>query len=89
MYSLNGPFKDDSLTNHPAKRNVMNFLRVLVVDSLSLVPVPKQAPVIDCLLDTQPEHSSPAQQNRLIILFFRHKVASADYLYRLSIITAS
>ena len=44
---------DDSLNQHPAKRNVMNFIRVLIVDALSL-PVsnnPKSPPIIDLLLD--------------------------------------
>ena len=80
---LHLPSMDDSLTNHPAKRNVMNFLKVLVVDSLSLATSPKQPPVIDALLDTQPEHSSLAQQNRfqtdLLTLIMDHLVA-ADIL---------
>ena len=80
---LHLPSMDDSLTNHPAKRNVMNFLRVLVVDSLSLATSPKQPPVIDALLDAQPEHSSLAQQNRfqtdLLTLIMDHLVA-ADIL---------
>lgn len=44
---------EDSLSLHPAKRNVMNFMRVLIVDALSL-PVsnnPKTPPIIDLLLD--------------------------------------
>ena len=80
---LHLPSMDDSLTNHPAKRNVMNFLKVLVVDSLSLATSPKQPPVIDSLLDAQPEHSSLAQQNRfqtdLLTLIMDHLVA-ADIL---------
>jgi hypothetical protein len=42
----------------------MAFLRVMVVDSLSLPPTPKLPPVIDSILDAQPELSTPAQQNR-------------------------
>ena len=80
---LHLPSVDDSLTNHPAKRNVMNFLKVLVVDSLSLATSPKQPPVIDALLDAQPDHSSLAQQNRfqtdLLTLIMDHLVA-ADIL---------
>jgi hypothetical protein len=60
--------QDDSLTNHPAKRNVMAFLRVMVVDSLSLPPTPKLPPVIDSILDAQPELSTPAQQNRFAFI---------------------
>ena len=80
---LHLPSQDDSLTNHPAKRNVMNFLKVLVMDSLSLPTSPKQPPVIDALLDTQPDGSSLAQQNRfqtdLLTLIMDHLVA-ADIL---------
>ena len=80
---LHLPSLDDSLTNHPAKRNVMNFLKVLVMDSLSLATSPKQPPVIDALLDAQPEGSSLAQQNRfqtdLLTLIMDHLVA-ADIL---------
>jgi WD40 repeat protein len=80
---LHLPSKDDSLTNHPAKRNVMNFLRVMVVDSLSLPTSPKQPPAIDSLLDAQPENSSLAQQNRfqtdLLTVIMDHLVA-ADIL---------
>jgi hypothetical protein len=65
--------QDDSLTNHPAKRNVMAFLRVMVVDSLSLPPTPKLPPVIDSILDAQPELSTPAQQNRFVFLSFWKK----------------
>ena len=39
--------QDDSLTNHPAKRNVMNYMKVLIVDALSLPASPKTQPVID------------------------------------------
>jgi hypothetical protein len=44
----------------------MAFLRVMVVDSLSLPPTPKLPPVIDSILDAQPELSTPAQQNRFV-----------------------
>eukprot|EP00094_Tigriopus_californicus_P005213 TCALIF_05026-PB protein Name:"Similar to WDFY3 WD repeat and FYVE domain-containing protein 3 (Homo sapiens)" AED:0.04 eAED:0.04 QI:7/0.93/0.68/1/1/1/16/134/3650 len=44
------------MTSHPAKRNVMNFMRVLIVDSLSLEVPQKKSPVIDLLLDAQPEN---------------------------------
>eukprot|EP00095_Tigriopus_kingsejongensis_P009945 maker-scaffold981_size73921-snap-gene-0.19 protein:Tk09945 transcript:maker-scaffold981_size73921-snap-gene-0.19-mRNA-1 annotation:"low quality protein: wd repeat and fyve domain-containing protein 3" len=52
------------MTSHPAKRNVMNFMRVLIVDSLSLEVPQKKSPVIDLLLDAQPEGTSHAQQCR-------------------------
>jgi hypothetical protein len=46
----------------------MAFLRVMVVDSLSLPPTPKLPPVIDSILDAQPELSTPAQQNRFVFI---------------------
>ena len=80
---LSLPSMDDTLTNHPAKRNVMAFLRVIVVDSLSLPTSPKAPPAIDSLLDARPDLSSPAQQNRfqtdLLTLIMDHLVA-ADIL---------
>ena len=80
---LSLPSTDDSLTNHPAKRNVMSFLRVIVVDSLSLPTSPKAPPAIDSLLDAQPDLSTAAQQNRfqtdLLTLIMDHLVA-ADIL---------
>ena len=42
--------QEDTLTNHPAKRNVMNFMRVLIVDALSLPASQKTQPVIDLLV---------------------------------------
>ena len=75
--------QDDSLTDHPCKRNVLQFLRVMVVDSLSLPTSPRQPPVIDSLLEAQPPDSSPAQQTRfqtdLLTLIMDHLVA-ADIL---------
>ena len=58
------PTRDDccSLTNHPAKRNVMQFMRDLIVDSLPLQVTQKSPPVIDLLLDAQPENTTHAQQ---------------------------
>lgn len=42
---------DGSLTNHPAKKQVMDFLKNLVVDSLSLPPASKGPHTIDLLLE--------------------------------------
>jgi hypothetical protein len=41
------------LTQHPARKFVMDFLRMIVVDSLSL-SMTKQPPVIDILLEVRP-----------------------------------
>ncbi|XP_042903173.1 WD repeat and FYVE domain-containing protein 3 isoform X2 [Parasteatoda tepidariorum] len=52
----------DSLTTHSARKFVMDFLRVIVVDSFSLPPTPKHAPVIDLLLEAIPIDSTHNQQ---------------------------
>ncbi|XP_023219738.1 WD repeat and FYVE domain-containing protein 3-like [Centruroides sculpturatus] len=54
--------KGSSLTSHPGRKFVMDFLRVIIVDSLSLPVTTKQAPVIDMLLEAAPSHSSHVQQ---------------------------
>lgn len=54
--------KGSSLTSHPGRKFVMDFLRVIIVDSLSLPVTTKQAPVIDMLLEAAPTHSSHVQQ---------------------------
>ena len=55
---------DDTLSQHPARRNVINFMRTMIVDSLSLQPTQKSSPVLDLLLDAQPENTTHAQQCR-------------------------
>ena len=52
------------LTSHPAKKNVMNFMRVIIVDSLSLLSSPKNPPVIDLLIDAEPPHTNVQQRSR-------------------------
>ncbi len=39
------------LTSHPARKFVMDFLRMIVVDSLSLPQSSRNAPVIDLILE--------------------------------------
>ncbi|KAG8134353.1 hypothetical protein E2320_007466, partial [Naja naja] len=50
------------LTNHPAKKYVFDFMRVLIIDNLCLTPASKQTPLIDLLLEASPERSTRAQQ---------------------------
>ncbi|XP_041955871.1 WD repeat and FYVE domain-containing protein 3 isoform X1 [Alosa sapidissima] len=50
------------LTNHPAKKYVFDFMRVLIMDNLCLSPASKQTPIIDLLLEASPERSTRAQQ---------------------------
>ncbi|KAG7271513.1 hypothetical protein CRUP_007502, partial [Coryphaenoides rupestris] len=39
------------LTNHPAKKYVFDFMRVLIMDNLCTTPATKQTPVLDLLLE--------------------------------------
>ncbi|KAG2466391.1 WDFY3 protein, partial [Polypterus senegalus] len=50
------------LTNHPAKKYVFDFMRVLIMDNLCLTPATKQTPIIDLLLEASPERSTRTQQ---------------------------
>ena len=72
-----------ALTTHPAKKNVINFMRVVIVDSLSLLSSPKNPPVIDLLLDAQPEGTNEIQrskfQTELLAVIMDHLLA-ADVL---------
>lgn len=43
------------LTNHPAKKFVFDFMRVLIIDNLCLTPASKQTPLIDLLLEVELE----------------------------------
>ncbi|XP_054630463.1 WD repeat and FYVE domain-containing protein 3 isoform X3 [Dunckerocampus dactyliophorus] len=51
-----------SLTNHPAKKYVFDFMRVLIMDNLCVTPASKQTPVVDLLLEASPERSTRTQQ---------------------------
>lgn len=53
---------NDQLTNHPVRKFVIDFLRVIVVDSLSLSMHSKSTPVIDLVLDASPESAEMTQQ---------------------------
>uniref|UniRef100_A0A672QYC5 WD repeat and FYVE domain containing 3 n=1 Tax=Sinocyclocheilus grahami TaxID=75366 RepID=A0A672QYC5_SINGR len=50
------------LTNHPAKKYVFDFMRVLIMDNLCMTPASKQTPIIDLLLEASPERSTRTQQ---------------------------
>uniref|UniRef100_A0A3P9L505 WD repeat and FYVE domain containing 3 n=1 Tax=Oryzias latipes TaxID=8090 RepID=A0A3P9L505_ORYLA len=51
-----------SLTNHPAKKYVFDFMRVLIMDNLCTTPASKQTPIVDLLLEASPERSTRTQQ---------------------------
>ncbi len=42
-----------SLTNHPAKKYVFDFMRVLIMDNLCMTPASKQTPIVDMLLEVR------------------------------------
>lgn len=80
---VRSPSKDVGLTNHPAKKFVMDFMRVIVVDSLSLPVSAKSPPAIDLVLEAWPEHASTGQQTRyqteILSILMEHLLA-ADVL---------
>ncbi|XP_014915523.1 WD repeat and FYVE domain-containing protein 3 isoform X2 [Poecilia latipinna] len=51
-----------SLTNHPAKKYVFDFMRVLIMDNMCMTPASKQTPIIDMLLEASPDRSTRTQQ---------------------------
>jgi len=56
----------EALSQHPARRSIINFMRSIIVDSLSLPPPPspKMSPVIDLLLNSKPDGSTHGQRCR-------------------------
>lgn len=51
-----------SLTNHPAKKYVFDFMRVLIMDNLCMTPASKQTPIIDLLLEVRRQRNiNPVQ----------------------------
>ncbi|XP_035234406.1 WD repeat and FYVE domain-containing protein 3 isoform X2 [Anguilla anguilla] len=51
-----------SLTSHPAKKYVFDFMRALIMDNLCVTPASKQTPTVDLLLEAAPERSTRTQQ---------------------------
>lgn len=41
------------LTNHPAKKYVFDFMRVLSMENLCMTPASKQTPILDLLLEVR------------------------------------
>lgn len=74
---------EESLTTHPARQFIIDFIRVIVVDSLSLSVTGKTSPVIDLVLDAYPENSSISQQTsyqtEVLVTLMDHLLA-ADML---------
>ena len=68
---------------HPVRKFVIDLLRVIIVDSLSLAVTSKTSPVIDLVLDSSPENSCIIQQNafqtEIMVALMDHLLA-ADML---------
>ena len=60
--TLTAPHAALKLTNHPVRKCIIDFLRVIVVDSLSLNMHGKSTPVIDLVLDASPDNSEVTLQ---------------------------
>ncbi|KAI5732691.1 hypothetical protein M8J76_003102 [Diaphorina citri] len=78
------PFSESvSLTEHPANKFVMDFLRSILVDSLSLPVTSKSSPILDLVLDGTPENATPPQiskfQTEILTSLMDHLLA-ADIL---------
>ncbi|XP_055711660.1 WD repeat and FYVE domain-containing protein 3 [Phlebotomus papatasi] len=56
------PTQESSLTKHPVRKFIIDFLRVIIVDSMSLSATGKASPVVDLVLDSSPESSDLTQQ---------------------------
>lgn len=78
------PLEHNTLTAHPARQFIIDFIRVIIVDSLSLSNTSsKSPPVIDLALDAYPENSSSSQQicyqTEILVTLMDHLLA-ADML---------
>ncbi|XP_058460935.1 WD repeat and FYVE domain-containing protein 3 isoform X2 [Malaya genurostris] len=71
------------LTEHPVRKLIMDFLRVIAVDSFSLACNGKDPPIIDCILDAQLDNDSQTAKcsflTEIIVTLMDHLVA-ADIL---------
>lgn len=73
----------EQLTQHPVRQFIIDFIRVIVVDSLSLPVTAKNLPVIDLALDAYPDKSTSSQQiyyqTEILVTLMDHLLA-ADML---------
>ncbi|XP_074041175.1 WD repeat and FYVE domain containing 3 bchs isoform X2 [Leptinotarsa decemlineata] len=80
---VTSPPEDLPLTTHPVQQFIIDFIRVIVVDSLSLPVTGKSLPVIDLVLDAFPENSPNSQQicyqTEVLVSLMNHLLA-ADML---------
>lgn len=73
---------DSLLTEHPVRKLVIDLLRVIIVDSLSLA-VAGKTPVIDLVIDASPENSDMSMQSSFqteIITALMDHLLAADML---------
>ncbi|XP_060523655.1 WD repeat and FYVE domain-containing protein 3 [Cylas formicarius] len=79
----NSPSDDEPLTIHPARQYIVDFIRVIAVDALSLSNTGKTPPIIDLVLDAYPEnstnHQQVAYQTEILVTLMEHLLA-ADML---------
>ncbi|XP_025205063.1 WD repeat and FYVE domain-containing protein 3 [Melanaphis sacchari] len=72
--------KEQSLTLHPSRKFVIDFLRVIVVDSLLLPINSKSLPPLDLVLDASPEGATSSQvskyQTELLSTLMDHLLAA-------------
>lgn len=62
MVLIRSPSEESPLANHPARKFIIDFIRVIAIDSLSLSCTGKTVPTIDLVLDAYPENSTVSQQ---------------------------
>ncbi|KAH9494853.1 WD repeat and FYVE domain-containing protein 3, partial [Bulinus truncatus] len=64
LIMVKSPEKECSglLTGHRARRFIVDFIRNIVIDSMSQLSNSKATTVLDIMLDASPEHASRAQQ---------------------------
>uniref|UniRef100_A0A672NXI4 WD repeat and FYVE domain containing 3 n=1 Tax=Sinocyclocheilus grahami TaxID=75366 RepID=A0A672NXI4_SINGR len=55
------------LTNHPAKKYVFDFMRVLIMDNLCMTPASKQTPIIDLLLEVRSFQKSTRNEHLILL----------------------
>lgn len=65
-----------SLTNHPAKKYVFDFMRVLIMENLCMTPASKQTPIVDLLLEVR--RKIPAELSPFLFTDFGFHNADAQ-----------
>lgn len=63
------------LTNHPAKKYVFDFMRVLIMENLCMTPASKQTPILDLLLEVRFLFTV---YKRTVCLFFIERVRKSQ-----------